>query len=85
IEILKYAQAHFIEVIPSLDMPGHSRAAIVAMEARFKRLTAQGKDIQATQYRLREPSDKTPYSSIQHYNDNTLNVCLDSTYRFIDK
>ncbi|MEH6394174.1 family 20 glycosylhydrolase [Pseudoalteromonas sp.] len=85
IEILKHAQAHFIEVIPSLDMPGHSRAAIVAMEARFKRLTAQGKDKQAAQYRLLEPSDKTQYSSIQHYDDNTLNVCLDSTYQFIDK
>ncbi|BDF93443.1 family 20 glycosylhydrolase [Pseudoalteromonas sp. KAN5] len=85
IEILKYAQAHFIEVIPSFDMPGHSRAAIVAMEARFNRLTAQGKNVAAAKYRLREPEDKTRYSSIQHYNDNTLNVCLDSTYQFIDK
>lgn len=85
IEILKYAQAHFIEVIPSLDMPGHSRAAIVAMEARFNRLIGQGKSEQALQYRLVEPADKTQYSSIQHYQDNTLNVCLESTYQFIDK
>ncbi|NMR24246.1 family 20 glycosylhydrolase [Pseudoalteromonas sp. NEC-BIFX-2020_015] len=85
IEILKHAQAHFIEVIPSLDMPGHSRAAIIAMEARFNRLTAQGKSAQALKYRLVEPADKTNYNSIQHYNDNTLNVCLDSTYQFIDK
>lgn len=85
IDILKYAQAHFIEVIPSLDMPGHSRAAIVAMEARFNRLMAQDKHAEARQYRLVEPADKTQYSSIQHYSDNTLNVCLDSTYEFIDK
>ncbi|MDP2634943.1 MULTISPECIES: family 20 glycosylhydrolase [unclassified Pseudoalteromonas] len=85
IDILKYAQAHFIEVIPSLDMPGHSRAAIVAMEARFNRLMAQDKHTEALQYRLVEPADKTQYSSIQHYSDNTLNVCLDSTYEFIDK
>ncbi|WP_193332779.1 family 20 glycosylhydrolase [Pseudoalteromonas ulvae] len=85
IEILRAAQAHFIEVIPSLDMPGHSRAAMVAMEARFARLQAQGQTEQGNEYRLVEPNDTTEYRSIQHYNDNTLNVCLPATYRFIDK
>ncbi|MEJ6473644.1 family 20 glycosylhydrolase [Pseudoalteromonas piscicida] len=85
IEILHYAKAHHVEVLPSLDMPGHSRAAIIAMEARFKTLMAQGKHKEARQYRLVEPADKTQYSSIQHYNDNTLNVCIPNTYAFIDK
>ncbi|CCQ11171.1 Beta-hexosaminidase [Pseudoalteromonas luteoviolacea B = ATCC 29581] len=85
IDILRYAQAHFIEVIPSLDMPGHSRAAIKAMEARYQRLDALGEIEPAAKYRLVEPSDTTIYSSIQHYSDNTLNVCLPSTYQFIDK
>jgi len=83
IEILKAAKARQIEVIPSFDMPGHSRAAIVAMKARARRLIAEGKPEEAARYRLDEPDDRTVYSSIQHYNDNTLNVCLPSTYAFI--
>ena len=83
IEILKASKARQIEVIPSFDMPGHSRAAIVAMKARARRLIAEGKPEEAARYRLDEPDDRTVYSSIQHYNDNTLNVCLPSTYAFI--
>ncbi|TMP37287.1 family 20 glycosylhydrolase [Pseudoalteromonas rubra] len=84
-DILRFAQAHHIEVIPSLDMPGHSRAAIVAMEARYRALMAKGKSEAANKYRLVEEADTTTYSSIQHYHDNTLNVCLPATYRFVDK
>ncbi|MCG7537259.1 family 20 glycosylhydrolase [Pseudoalteromonas sp. OOF1S-7] len=84
-EILRYAKAHHIEVIPSLDMPGHSRAAIIAMEARYRALMAKGKEAAANEYRLVEEADKTRYSSIQHYHDNTLNVCLPATYRFVGK
>jgi hexosaminidase len=83
IEILKAAKARQIEVIPSFDMPGHSRAAIVSMKARALRLIAEGKPEEAARTRLDEPEDTTVYSSIQHYNDNTLNVCLPSTYTFI--
>ncbi|ROQ30701.1 family 20 glycosylhydrolase [Gallaecimonas pentaromativorans] len=77
-DILKAAKARHIEVIPSLDMPGHSRAAIKAMEARFQ---ATGD----SQYRLVEPADSTRYQSVQYYNDNTLNPCLASTYAFTGK
>jgi hexosaminidase len=83
IEILKAAKARQIEVIPSFDMPGHSRAAILAMKARARRLIAEGKPEEAARYRLDDPDDKTVYFSIQHYNDNMLNVCLASTYTFI--
>jgi len=84
-DILKAAQARHIEVIPSFDMPGHSRAAVVAMEARYQRLTKAEEKNKAERYRLIDPLDNTRYQSIQFYNDNTLNVCLDSTYRFVDK
>lgn len=84
-EILAFAKARHIQVIPSLDMPGHSRAAIHAMEARYQHYLSKGESDKANQYRLVETEDKTQYSSIQHYSDNTLNVCLESTYDFIDK
>ncbi len=85
IEILKAAKARQIEVIPSFDMPGHSRAAVRSMEARYRRLMAAGKPVEASQYRLQDPDDTTAYISIQDYHDNTLNICLPSTYAFIDK
>jgi len=85
LDILRYANARHIEVIPSLDMPGHSRAAIVSMNARYQRLMAAGEPEKATEFYLTEPADKSEYRSIQHYNDNTLNPCIASTYRFIDE
>ncbi|MEZ9594685.1 family 20 glycosylhydrolase [Shewanella sp. 10N.261.52.F9] len=85
IEILQYANARQIQVIPSMDMPGHSRAAIKSMEARYRTLMAADKTEEAKQYLLSDSDDKTVYSSIQYYNDNTLNVCMESTFTFIDK
>ena len=41
-EILRYAAARHIEVIPEIEMPGHARAAIKAMEARARALRAKG-------------------------------------------
>jgi hexosaminidase len=84
-EILTVATAHHVQVIPSLDMPGHSRAAIKAMEYRYNNLMAEGKEVEAKRYLLTDFEDKTKYSSIQNYNDNTLNICMDSTYTFIDR
>ncbi len=83
VELVKAATARQIEVIPSLDMPGHSRAAIRSMEARYRRLAAAGKQAEAEAYRLVEPGYTTKYRSIQNYDDNTLNVCIDQTYRFL--
>lgn len=85
IDLLKAAQARHIEVIPSLDMPGHARAAVVAMRERARRLLAAGKPEAAGEYRLDEPGDTSAYESVQFYHDNTINVCLPSSYHFIDK
>jgi len=83
-EILQAATARHIEVIPSLDMPGHARAAVKAMEARYRRLMAEGDEAGAKAFLLSDPDDATKYESIQYYKDNTLNVCMESTYAFID-
>ncbi|MCF2948937.1 carbohydate-binding domain-containing protein [Paraglaciecola aquimarina] len=84
-ELVQYAAAHHVEIIPSLDMPGHSRSSIKSMEARYQRLVKQERYEQAKQYLLTDFDDKSQYSSVQHYNDNTLNPCLSSTYTFVDK
>ncbi len=83
--LLQFADAHHVEIIPSLDMPGHSRAAIKSMESRYRQLYQAEKYDAANEFLLTDFKDTTQYSSVQHYNDNTLNPCLDSTYRFVDK
>ncbi|NQZ25761.1 MAG: carbohydate-binding domain-containing protein [Colwellia sp.] len=84
-EILRMASKHHIQVIPSLDMPGHSRAAIKAMEARYHYYMNKENEVAAKRYLLTDFDDKTRYSSIQNYNDNTLNICMESTYAFVDR
>jgi hexosaminidase len=84
-EIVKFAAQRHIEVIPEIDMPGHSRAAIKSMEARYKKLMAAGKKDAAEQYLLSDPQDESRYMSVQSYSDNAANVCLPSTYAFIEK
>jgi hexosaminidase len=83
IELLRHAAALHIEVIPELDMPGHARAAVVAMRARAERLTAAGRPQEAAAYRLHEPEDRSSYRSVQGWNDNVLNVCQPSAYAFV--
>ena len=85
LEILRYAKERHIQVIPSMDMPGHSRAAIKAMAARYNKLVALGKKSAAKQYLLHDVEDSTEYQSIQFYNDNTINACMESSYDFIAK
>ncbi|WNC69780.1 family 20 glycosylhydrolase [Thalassotalea nanhaiensis] len=84
-DILQYASERFIQVIPSLDMPGHSRSSIVAMKARYKKLMAQGDEQGAKQFLLHDENDTTVYSSVQYYNDNTINACMESSYDFVAK
>jgi hexosaminidase len=85
IEILKYAAERHIEVIPEVDMPGHGRAAIKAMQARYRRLMRSGEIVAAQQYLLSDPSDTSTYLSVQGYTDNSVNVCQQSSYDFIGK
>src|SRR5437773_2494872 len=72
VEIVRYAAARHIEVIPEIEMPGHARAAIKSMKS-------------SQQFRLDEPEDRSVYMSVQGYPDNVMNPALESTYRFIER
>tara|TARA_R110002126_G_scaffold98045_44_gene228274 strand:- start:5601 stop:8165 length:2565 start_codon:yes stop_codon:yes gene_type:complete len=85
IQLLRHAKAHHIEVIPEIDLPGHARAAIKAMAERYRRLNLAEQPEQASRYLLSEDTDMSDYLTVQNYNDNSVNVCLDSSYQFIDK
>lgn len=84
IEILKYANERFITVVPEIETPGHSRAAIKSMEARYHRLMAVGKEAEAKEYLLHDFDDLSVYNSAQNFNDNILNPALPSVYAFIN-
>lgn len=85
IEIVKYAHARHIKVVPEIEMPGHARAAIKAMDARYTRLMKAGRSVEAVEYRLSDPEDQSKYRSVQEWKDNVINVALPSTYKFIEK
>ena len=83
-EIVAFAERRHIEVIPEIDSPGHARAAIKAMEARYRKYNSTNMTL-ATQYRLIDTHDTSVYSSVQMFNDNAINPCVESTYVFFEK
>jgi hexosaminidase len=83
-EIIKYAFERHIEVIPEINMPGHARAAIYAMKARYERLMNEGDQEAAEEYLLTDPGDRSTYLSAQFYDDNVVCVCKESVYRFYE-
>ena len=79
IDLLRYAWAHGIRIIPEIETPGHARAAIVAMKnCAMTNPTAE-------QFRLWDDKNESVYTSAQSYHDNVLNVASDDVYRFIDR
>jgi hexosaminidase len=84
IELLKFANAHHIEVIPEINFPGHARAAIYAMESRFDRLMKEGKQEEAEMYRLIDPNDASRYNSAQNFDDNVICVVTEGPYRLFE-
>ena len=84
IQILKYAHARHVHVIPEFDFPGHARAAIKAMEARYRQSMEEGDKEKAEEFFLSDPEDRSIYRSAQDFNDNVICVCRESTYRLIE-
>lgn len=75
VELLQYADSLGIAVIPEFDTPAHSRAAIRAMEYRYR---TTGDD----SLRLIHDGDTSEYTSAQDYHDNIMNPALEGPYKF---
>jgi hexosaminidase len=84
LELLRYATERHVQVIPEVDLPGHARSAIKAMRARAARLSQDGSQEEAEEYLLTDPGDLSEYRSVQGWDDNVVDVCRESTYRFIE-
>lgn len=75
IDILQYANSKGVAVIPEFDTPGHSRAAIRAMEWRAK-TTGD------STFRLIHDGDTSKYRTAQDFYDNIMNPALEGPYKF---
>ncbi|MDX9940751.1 MAG: family 20 glycosylhydrolase [Bacteroidales bacterium] len=84
LEILKYASQRHIQIIPEINMPGHSRAAIKAMEARYEKFMAAGDEVAANEFRLIDPEETSEYYTAQSFRDNVVNVARESAYHFLE-
>lgn len=76
IDFLKFCHELGVDVIPEVESPGHSRAAIYAMENRYRRTGDSS-------LRLREEGDTSRYRTAQCYTDNVMNPALPATYKFM--
>ena len=84
VDFLKYAASRGVKVIPEIETPGHSRAAIVSMKHRYAKYA--GSDIaEAERYLLWDDRDTSVYTSAQGFHDNILCIGNEGTYRFLEK
>ncbi|XP_013417098.1 uncharacterized protein LOC106178458 [Lingula anatina] len=82
--LILYAKARHISVHPEFDMPGHAHAAIKATQARYYNKLAQNASVaEASKFLLSELNDTSRYLSVQHFTDDAVNPCINSTLTFI--
>lgn len=79
-ELVKYAQDRFVNIMPEVDVPGHSLAAVAA----YPQLSATAG---ADKYMVRSGEKIMDWSKPGHpaLVDNTLNPAGEYTYEFLDK
>jgi hexosaminidase len=79
-EVIKYAKDRFVNIMPEVDVPGHSLAAVVA----YPELSATAG---ADKYAVRSGEKIMDWSKPGHpaLVDNTLNPAGEFTYTFLDK
>ena len=85
IEIVKYANKRNIEIIPEINFPAHSRAAVKAMESRYFKYLELNDTLKAEEYLLSDLNDNSRYISAQGYNDNVISICKESSFKFFEK
>ena len=85
VEILKYANDRHISIIPEIETPGHARAAVKSMTARYEKYKKAGNMEEAERYLLHDVYDASRYQSVQMWNDNVIDVSLPSTYSFLER
>ena len=85
IEIIKYANERNIEIIPEINFPAHSRAAVKAMESRYFKYLELNDTLRAEEYLLSDLNDQSRYISAQGYNDNVISICKESSFKFFEK
>ncbi len=87
VAMVRAAAARGITIIPEFDMPAHARAAVVAMEARSRRLVDQGASPdEVARLRLTDPHDTTRLTTIQYYDNlSTLNPFVPGALTFVDE
>ena len=85
IEIIKYANERNIEIIPEINFPAHSRAAVKAMESRYFKYLELNDTLKAEEYLLSDLNDQSRYISAQGYNDNVISICKESSFKFFEK
>ncbi len=83
-EIVRYAAQRHITIVPEICFPSHARAAIMAMEARYRHFMELGNEAAAEEFRLIDPDDTSEYYSAQIFTDNIVSVARESTYHFYE-
>lgn len=85
IDLLRYAAERHIQIIPEVESPGHARASIKAMDARYEKYMALGNPTEAERYLLKDPNDQSEYRTAQLWRDNVMCVGRPSVYEFAEK
>jgi hexosaminidase len=79
-ELVQYGKDHFLNILPEVDVPGHSLAAVVA----YPELSCTPG---ADKYHVRSGEHMMDFGAggIKALVDNTLNPASEKTYEFLDK
>ncbi len=84
IDLLRYATKLHIDVIPEIETPGHARAAVYSMKARYEKYKDSDMD-KAMEYLMSDDADTSKYTSAQGFHDNVMCVAREGVYNFLDK
>lgn len=80
-DIVRYAREHFVQIMPEIDMPGHSMAAIAAYPE-----LASSEEAEHYHVRAGEPIiDWTTRPRHTALKDNNLSPAKETVYEFVDK